>query len=79
MRAALTAREAASALGREPKMLPQRDRKPTTLSRERFQVSHSVSIFSGRKSPSLKYQYSFIRAKIRNIQLPATISFAATS
>ena len=60
MSAARTIRDASSASSLDVKMFALADRNSTTERRDRFQLLQMESMGSGRKSPSLRYQYSFM-------------------
>lgn len=60
MSAARTMRDASSASSLDVKMFALADRNSTTERRDRFQLLQMESMGSGRKSPSLRYQYSFM-------------------
>lgn len=63
MSAARTMRDASSASSLDVKMFALADRNSTTERRDRFQLLQMESMGSGRKSPSLRYQYSFMRRR----------------
>ena len=63
MSAARTMRDASSASSLDVKMFALADRNSTTERRDRFQLLQIESMGSGRKSPSLIYQYSFMRQR----------------
>lgn len=65
MSAARTTRDASMADSFEAKMFPFRDRNSTMPRRLRCQLLQSEPTGSGRKSHSLRYQYSFMGAKVR--------------
>jgi hypothetical protein len=79
MSAERTTREASSASSLEVKMLALAGRNSTMERRDRFQLLQMVSISSGRKSPSLRYQYCFMPAKIRTIIQQEILSFVFMS
>ena len=75
MSAARTILDASSASFREVKIFPFCERNSTILRRLLCQLLQMDSMGSGRKSPSLRYQYSFsMEAKIQTYSVARRIT-----